>query len=171
MCREALKHYLAKYEGAEASSRFVDEGDAEGLQNPESVLDALRRVRVCDPACGSGAYLLGIMQELVRLRGALFVSRSIGDDSAYKIKRSIIESNLYGVDKDPFAVQIAALRLWLSLAIDSAKPQPLPLHQEGPVTLTRPGRRWCGQGPGGESARGDAQSTREEEAPLMRDGS
>src|SRR5205807_2409415 len=37
-----------------------------------------------------------------------------------------IESNLYGVDKDPFAVQIAALRLWLSLAIDSAKPQPPP---------------------------------------------
>ncbi len=126
MCREALKHYLAKYADPEAAARFVDEGDASGLQNPESVLEALRRVRVCDPACGSGAYLLGMMQELVRLRGALFVSRSIGDDSAYKIKRSIIENNLYGVDKDRFAVQIAALRLWLSLAIDSEKPQPLP---------------------------------------------
>ncbi len=126
MCREALKHYLAKTADAETAARFVDEGDASGLQNPESVLEALRRVRVCDPACGSGAYLLGMMQELVRLRGALFVSRSIGDDSAYKIKRSIIENNLYGVDKDQFAVQIAALRLWLSLAIDSEKPQPLP---------------------------------------------
>ncbi len=42
-----------------------------------------------------------MMQELVRLRGALFVSQRIGDDSAYKIKRSIIEMNLYGVDKDP----------------------------------------------------------------------
>lgn len=126
MCREALKHYLAKTAGAEAAARFVDEGDAAGLQNPESVLETLRDVRVCDPACGSGAYLLGMMQELVRLRGALFVSRSVGDDSAYKIKRSIIENNLYGVDKDQFAVQIAALRLWLSLAIDSEKPQPLP---------------------------------------------
>ncbi len=126
MCREALKHYLASTAGAEDAARFVDDGDASGLQNPEGVLEALRRVRVCDPACGSGAYLLGMMQELVRLRGALFISQSIGDDSAYKIKRSIIENNLYGVDKDPFAVQIAALRLWLSLAIDSEKPQPLP---------------------------------------------
>lgn len=83
-------------------------------------------MRVCDPACGSGAYLLGMMQELVRLRGRLFVAQHIGDDSAYKIKRSIIENNLYGVDKDQFAVQIAALRLWLSLAIDSERPQPLP---------------------------------------------
>lgn len=126
MCREALKHYLAKDADREAAARFVDEGDASGLLNPESVLEALRRVRVCDPACGSGAYLLGMMQELVRLRGALFVSRRLGDDSAYKIKRAIIENNLYGVDKDQFAVQIAALRLWLSLAIDSEKPQPLP---------------------------------------------
>lgn len=126
MCREALKHYLEKYADTEAAAHFVDEGDAKGLENPERVLEALKNVRVCDPACGSGAYLLGMMQELVRLRGALFVSQRIGDDSAYKIKRSIIENNLYGVDKDPFAVQIAALRLWLSLAIDSQKPQPLP---------------------------------------------
>lgn len=126
MCREALKHYLAKTASMEAAARFVDEGDASGLENPESVLEALRRVRVCDPACGSGAYLLGMMQELLRLRSKLFVSQHIGDDSAYKIKRSIIENNLYGVDKDQFAVQIAELRLWLSLAIDSEKPKPLP---------------------------------------------
>lgn len=126
MCCEALKHYLVKTAGAEASTCFVDEGDASGLQNPEDVLDALQRVRICDPACGSGAYLLGMMQELVRLRGALFVSRNIGDASVYKIKRSIIENNLYGVDKDQFAVQIAMLRLWLSLAIESDEPQPLP---------------------------------------------
>lgn len=127
MCREALKHYLAGFEAnKEAVARFVDEGDAGGLSDPENILEGLKNVRVCDPACGSGAYLLGMMQELVRLRGRLFVAQHIGDDSAYKIKRSIIENNLYGVDKDPFAVQIAALRLWLSLAIDSERPQPLP---------------------------------------------
>jgi type I restriction-modification system DNA methylase subunit len=126
MCREALKHYLTKTAGADAAARFVDGGDAGALKNPESVLEDLRRVRVCDPACGSGAYLLGMMQELVRLRGALFVSRSVGDDSAYEIKRSIIENNLYGVDKDRFAVQIAALRLWLSLEVEAETPKPLP---------------------------------------------
>ncbi|MBA3767472.1 MAG: Eco57I restriction-modification methylase domain-containing protein, partial [Acidobacteria bacterium] len=44
----------------------------------------------------------------------------------YERKRWIIENNLYGVDNDAFAVQIACLRLWLSLAIDSDDPRPLP---------------------------------------------
>ncbi|MEN3334054.1 MAG: hypothetical protein V7641_3419 [Blastocatellia bacterium] len=127
MCREALKHYLAGVDKhAPAIARFVDEGDASQLKDAQSVLEALKRVRVCDPACGSGAYLLGMMQELLRLRGALFKSSGIDDESIYRRKREIIENNLYGVDKDRFAVQIACLRLWLSLAIESDKPQALP---------------------------------------------
>lgn len=127
MCREALKHYLAEVEpDAPAVAAFVDDGDAAQLKDPEGALDGLKRVRVCDPACGSGAYLLGMMQELLRLRGALFKSNRLDDESVYRRKREIIERNLYGVDKDRFAVQIACLRLWLSLAIESDKPQPLP---------------------------------------------
>ncbi|MEW6126917.1 MAG: TaqI-like C-terminal specificity domain-containing protein [Acidobacteriota bacterium] len=128
MCREALKYYLAEatHTPVEAVARFVDEEDTGGLKDAEATLEALKRVRVCDPACGSGAYLLGMMQELLRLRGALFKSNQLDDESIYERKRSIIENNLYGVDKDRFAVQIACLRLWLSLAIDSQKPQPLP---------------------------------------------
>jgi hypothetical protein len=110
----------------DAIARFVDEGDAGELSDPESVLEALRRVKVCDPACGSGAYLLGMLQELMRLRAALFQSKRLDAASLYERKRSIIENNLYGVDKDPFAVQIACLRLWLSLAIEADEPQPLP---------------------------------------------
>src|SRR5581483_1974685 len=127
MCREALKHYLAGFESnTEAVERFVDDGDASELNNAEKVLEALKRVRVCDPACGSGAYLLGMMQELLRLRAALFTSKRLDDESVYRRKREIIENNLYGVDKDKFAVQIACLRLWLSLAIEADNPQPLP---------------------------------------------
>ena len=105
---------------------FVDDADASQISDPEKVLAALQQVRVCDPACGSGAYLLGMLQELMRLRSALFKSARLDDASLYARKRSIIENNLYGVDKDKFAVQIAMLRLWLSLAIESDKPQPLP---------------------------------------------
>lgn len=127
MCREALKHYLSKSESnAEAISLFVDEGNTSQLGDPETLLDALKRVRVCDPACGSGAYLLGMQQELMRLRGALFKDYKIDFDKLYDRKREIIEKNLYGVDKDRFAVQIACLRLWLSLAIESEHPKPLP---------------------------------------------
>lgn len=127
MCREALKHYLdAVQPSKEAVAKFVDEEDASELQNPEAVLEALKRVRICDPACGSGAYLLGMMHELTRLRAALFKSKKIDDATLYDRKRWIIENNLYGVDNDKFAVQIACLRLWLSLAIESEEPHPLP---------------------------------------------
>lgn len=127
MCREALKHYLANSESnAEAIALFVDDANTSQLGDPETLLDALKRVRVCDPACGSGAYLLGMQQELMRLRGALFKDYKIDFDKLYDRKREIIEKNLYGVDKDRFAVQIACLRLWLSLAIESENPKPLP---------------------------------------------
>ncbi len=126
MCRESLKHYLNPFDNAETISQFIDEGNGENLSNPEKILDALKAIRICDPACGSGAYLLGMMQELLRLRESLFTSKKVGDSSLYNRKREIIESNIYGVDKDRFAIQIASLRLWLSLSIESNEPRPLP---------------------------------------------
>lgn len=111
-----------------AVAKFVDDGDPSGLTGPEAVLAALKRVKVCDPACGSGAYLLGMMQELLRLREALFAAHAKDHTSIYDRKLEIIQNNLYGVDLDEFAVNIAKLRLWLSLAVDytGAKPEPLP---------------------------------------------
>ena len=131
MCREALKGYLetnAAGERKEAIERFVEKHEPDDLRNAESVLDALRRVKVCDPACGSGAYLLGMLHELLDLRAALFQSRRLDSLSVYQRKLEIIQTNVYGVDIDPFAVNIARLRLWLSLAVDfeGAKPEPLP---------------------------------------------
>ena len=82
------------------------------------MLRVLQTLRICDPACGSGAYLLGMMGELLRLRDALFQSKEIDSKSTYQRKLDIIQNNLYGVDKDEFAVNIAMLRLWLSLAVD-----------------------------------------------------
>lgn len=123
MCREALKGYLqsSTNEAADAVSRFVDQRDASLLKNPEAVLDALRRVRVCDPACGSGAYLLGMLHELLELRTALFEQKQLDPETLYQRKLEIIQRNLYGVDIDPFAVEIARLRLWLSLVVDDTR--------------------------------------------------
>lgn len=146
MCREALKGCLGQAltprpplpdsyasaagegETAEAIARFVDERDTSGLRRPERVLDALREVKVCDPACGSGAYLLGMLHELLDLRSALFSSHHLDAPTLYDRKLEIIQKNLYGVDIDPFAVNIARLRLWLSLAVDyeGETPKPLP---------------------------------------------
>ena len=68
------------------------------------------------------------MSELLRLRDALFQSNQIDSRTTYQRKLDIIQENLYGVDNDEFAVNIAMLRLWLSLAVDyeGNEPEPLP---------------------------------------------
>ena len=132
MCREALKGYLeGKDTGVspEAIAAFVDlretnsirvddrETGGIGLDAAGSIGAALDKITIVDPACGSGAFLLGMMQELVDLRAALYRVESKPED-LHAVKLHIIERNLYGVDIDEFAVNIAMLRLWLSLAID-----------------------------------------------------
>ena len=136
MCREALKAYLETQcprANPDAIAAFVDDRHAANLPRSEkpAISAALDDVRVVDPACGSGAYLLGMMQELLALRDALFNENPDDDPEPldeYNRKLHIISNNLYGVDKDDFAVNIAQLRLWLSLAIeyDGDNPPPLP---------------------------------------------
>ena len=131
MCREALKGYLetkAPTLTAETIARYVDEHATEGIgiSEAQQIAAALAEVTVVDPACGSGAYLPGMMHELVELQQTLF-NVGIDGKSLYDLKLQIIERNLYGVDIDQFAVNIAMLRLWLSLAIDYVGDQPEPL--------------------------------------------
>jgi hypothetical protein len=130
MCREALKGYLETKlpnDSPEVIRGFVEDHDAEDLRNPEKALEALQTARVCDPACGSGAYLLGMLHELLDLRASLFVARHLDARSTYERKLEIIQRNLNGVDIDPFAVNIARLRLWLSLVVDYEGDDPPPL--------------------------------------------
>ena len=132
MCREALKGYLEGCDTGAAKediAKFVDEREPYGIP-PVSVVEvakALEEVTVVDPACGSGAYLLGMMQELVDLRQVLF-NVGVNSRSLYDLKLHIIQRNLYGVDIDEFAVNIAMLRMWLSLVIEyeGEKLEPLP---------------------------------------------
>jgi len=130
MCREALNGYLVSVTGEDdgAVQQFINEHNPEKLNNAERVLAALRSVRICDPACGSGAYLLGMLHELLDLRACLFTARNLDPISSYNRKLEIIQNNLYGVDIDTFAVNIARLRLWLSLSVEfeGIDPPPLP---------------------------------------------
>ncbi len=134
MCREALKGHLGAelpHDSPETVRRFVEEHEPTDLRDPEATLEALRSVRACDPACGSGAYLLGMLHELLDLRESLFRVRKLDSPRVYERKLEIIQRNLYGVDRDSFAVNVARLRLWLSLVVDfegneDRKPPPLP---------------------------------------------
>ena len=78
---------------------------------------ALADIKVCDPAIGSGAFPVGMLHEIVAARQAL--AHHTGNTSnSYALKRHAIAENLYGVDVDPSAIDIARLRLWLSLIVD-----------------------------------------------------
>lgn len=80
--------------------------------------EALKTVKVCDPAIGSGAFPVGMMAEIVRARKVLALHMRKSDGLGYELKRQTIQDCLYGVDLDPGAIEIAKLRLWLSLVVD-----------------------------------------------------
>ena len=103
----------------------------EGIRwNARLIDDKLAGIRVCDPAIGSGAFPVGLMTEIVRARNTL--TTYLPDKQCrtnYHFKRHAIQNCLYGVDIDPGAVEIAKLRLWLSLVVDEEdikQIQPLP---------------------------------------------
>jgi len=98
--------------------------------NAKLIDDKLASIRVCDPAIGSGAFPVGLMTEIVRAKNTLttYLPDKEGRTS-YNFKRHAIQNCLYGVDIDPGAVEIAKLRLWLSLVVDEEdikQIQPLP---------------------------------------------
>jgi len=132
MCREAIKGYLSHKTSAspETVEMLIDHHEiasdmTEGHAN--EILWYLDTIKACDPACGSGAYLLGLMQELIAARRSLQSKELRADPKfLYNLKLGIIGRNLYGVDNDLFATNIAKLRLWLSLSVEADQPQPLP---------------------------------------------
>lgn len=87
--------------------------------------ELLKNIKVADPAVGSGAFPLGMINEIVRARKVLniYLNENISD---YELKKYTITHSIYGVDIEPGAVDIAKLRLWLALVVDEDTPHPLP---------------------------------------------
>mgnify|MGYP002625228083 CR=1 FL=1 len=131
MCRESLIAYLQTDIEDEATKeairQFVTTHEAAALGTNEKfrqqVDEALRNVKICDPAIGSGAFPMGLLKELFQCRTAL---EGIDQSKAAEIKKHIIQQNIYGVDIERGAVDIARLRFWLSLIVDEETPQALP---------------------------------------------
>jgi adenine-specific DNA-methyltransferase len=78
----------------------------------------LRNIKICDPAVGSGAFPVGMMNEIVKARQILGYFLTEKKKSDYELKRETIENSLYGVDIEPSAVEITKLRFWLSLIVE-----------------------------------------------------
>ena len=128
MCQESLIAYLDTNTSiaSEKIRKFVlspEEGIADIPENKkDKLLLALKEVKICDPAIGSGAFPMGLRNELLHCREVL------SSDTIHRaeIKKSIIQNNIYGVDIEKGAVDIARLRFWLSIVVDEDTPSPLP---------------------------------------------
>lgn len=141
MCREALRGFLAGrmkndeflnqrlYQLIDAPDREFQDQDHNWRRDwkpyKEEILGILDDLKVFDPACGSGAFPMGMLQLLVKV-----YERLEPRFDAHKAKLQIIERNIYGADIEPMAVEISRLRAWLSLIVDveggMSKVHPLP---------------------------------------------
>ena len=136
---------------------FVEHHEMQPELEPyHDALDAaLRNVKICDPAIGSGAFPMGLLNELWRCREALMDAADTSErcdlsntvqakrsavtstekplraggtrpQTRVELKKQIIENNIYGVDIERGAIDIARLRFWLSIVVDAEEPEPLP---------------------------------------------
>lgn len=142
MSRESLRQYL--YTALDAGTTLktsiddlLDRPDSEwalagtnskrdtvAKEDRERILEALRNIKVLDPAVGSGAFPMGVLHKIL----SLFERLEPNFDS-YETKLSILKNNIYGVDIDPTAIEISRLRAWLSIIVDVKdikKIKPLP---------------------------------------------
>ena len=101
---------------------------AKRSRNRISALDDYRswllQLTICDPACGSGAFLIQALNFLIKEHHYIDeLSASYNKDSLLlsDVKNSILENNLYGVDINQESVEIAKLSLWLNTAESNRK--------------------------------------------------
>ena len=134
MCKESLRQYLYEELGGEGNREGVDRlldisdhefeikhsdakkslwGSDRAKDMATRAIEALDKLRVIDPACGSGAFPMGMLQLLMKTYARLGAQMS-----PYEMKLQILGNNIFGVDIQPMAVEISRLRAWLSIVVD-----------------------------------------------------
>lgn len=135
MCRQSIIQYLKTHEPDEQYIEPIEELINNGIIMPilqtQSIasrfMQLLKNVKVCDPAIGSGAFPMGILYVLYHaIHHLQSYAEPHGNFDSTKTKRDIIQNNIFGVDIEQGAVDIARLRFWLALVVDANEPEPLP---------------------------------------------
>lgn len=130
MTQESLIQYLQTHLGEhEELSNFIrnnDIGDRTAKHNyirdnAAHIEELLDNVKICDPAIGSGAFPMGMLNEIFEAKMALDMTLNRSE-----VKKKIIQNSIYGVDLESGAVDIARLRFWLALVVDEDEPHALP---------------------------------------------
>lgn len=135
MCRQSVIQYLKSHEPDGQYASAIEHLINDGIVSPElqkrdvavRFTQLLRGVKVCDPAIGSGAFPMGILYVLYHSIHNLHPhAEPHGDFNSTRTKREIIQNNIFGVDIEQGAVDIARLRFWLALVVDAHESEPLP---------------------------------------------
>jgi len=122
MAKNALKHFLFEDfdDQGDAIIQLVANHEVSGSLD-ESTLSGIRRklkkISIIDPAVGSGAFIIAMVEELVDLTKAINESLGITEDT-YGLKEEYIATSLYGVDIDPSGIELCKFRVWLNLMQD-----------------------------------------------------
>src|SRR5574344_278455 len=126
MCRESLIAYLltdSKIQEEKIRTLVTEHTDPAFTENEKSEIKTkLDNVKICDTAVGSGAFPMGMMNELIACHSVICKE----DFDRAAIKKQIVQNNIYGVDIEKGAVDIARLRFWLAIIVDEKEPIPLP---------------------------------------------
>lgn len=144
MCQDSIAQYLSNklnvslekvktfvYMGEMVENEsYREEFDNELLEKAFLIDDYLKNVKIVDPAVGSGAFALGMLTQIVKIRSNLtpILVKNLKDDecslferqrSIYNLKLESMQNNIFAVDIDYSAADITKLRLWLSLIVDN----------------------------------------------------
>ena len=92
----------------------------DSLLDSGNLIEALRGIKVLDPACGSGAFLVHTLERIASL-----MKENGEPGSNAEIRRRVLTSSIFGVDLNPTAVWLCELRLWLSIVIESDETDPM----------------------------------------------
>lgn len=132
MCKESLIQYLnnsfEENDNVESFIRFHIISENLAIKDNAVLLnDLLNDIKVCDPAIGSGAFPIGMLQEIYEAKKIIYPYLKTNKEfNPAQVKKDIIQKSIYGVDLEKGAVDIAQLRFWLALVVDEEAPHPLP---------------------------------------------
>lgn len=132
MCKESLIQYLNNSfdESVNVPLFIRNHIVSEKLAIKDNAVllnELLDNIKVCDPAIGSGAFPIGILQEIFEAKKFIYPYLKTNKEfNPAQVKKDIIQKSIYGVDLEKGAVDIAQLRFWLALVVDEENPHPLP---------------------------------------------